>query len=243
MPSGSFTRYLVIKFPDLSTFENKKIRLKPSQLCFEVEGMQTPKASDDIYTEISFRKNDRLSGFNVFDIRHREPIKVKGWWHNNFITELIEDESFNLYYKKLTEDNIIAVTHVKKEISLAAMRTLEKGSAGEFQFEMGEYDFPNIIRTCVNLKGAWFSEMEHPNIRSEAAYGDQIQNDPEFLRLLAMGALSNILVHVDFQGHEVRVNVSKIGSIYFLDDFPEDFCLEFVIFMEQYLKPSGNNQA
>lgn len=236
MPSGSFTRYFVKKFPDLSIFEKKIVRPKPSQLCFDAEGMQTPKASDDVYTEILFRKDDCLGGFNVFDVRHRAPIKVKGWWHNNFITELIEDVSFSLYYKKLSTDSLIAVTHVKKDISLAAMRTLEKDPDGAFFFETGEYDFPNIIKSCVNLKGAWFSEMEYSNIRSEAAYGDQIQNDPEFLRLHAVGALSNILVHIEFQGREVRINASKIGSLYFLDEFPEDFCLEFVLFMEQFLK-------
>lgn len=239
MPTGSFTYYTVRKFPPSETLKHpRKVGPNP-QTAFNVEGMQPHDAPDPIFTEIRYRHGDSLAGYKVFDVEHRQPVHIRGWWNNNWITQIIQDEKFNLYYNP---DKQVAITHVRKEVSLSATSALEKWASNQFKFEINSLDFNKIIQGCANLKGAWFAKMQYPGIRSEAAYGDKIQRDPEFQRLLEHGVLQNIIVEIEFNGNIVKVNASKIGSLYFIDDYPPAFCLEFWGYLSQFFEQTKMNE-
>lgn len=233
MSSGSFTWYEAEKFPLISSFTEYRFSY-PTQKGFEEKSMRPPAATDEVFTSIARRENDRRQGYSVFTVTHREPVTVHGWWHNNWVTEIIEESVFDAFFKNKAN---VFVTHVKKEVSVSATRTLNRHQAELFKLNHREYDFRSVINNCVNLKGAWFSEMKYARISSEAAYGNLIQNDPEFERLLQHGVLRNIFVHIEFENKEVRVNLSRIASTYFLDTFPDDFCLRFLEYMSDFFVP------
>lgn len=233
---GTFTWFNIKKFPDLSDLITPlKISVTPTQvpIAYQEEEFEQSASSDAIFTEISYRPDNKVSGFDLLRVHHRSPVKVRGWWHNKFITQIVEEEQFDVFFRK---NSNCLITNTKKEIGIDAMRSLHRGGPDKFEFSHGKLDFKRLIKECANLKGAWFEKMQYSSIRSEAAYGDRIDKDPEFERLLNHGVLQNIIIDIDYQGMLARVNASRMGSIYFIGEYALDYCLDFWDFISGYFE-------
>ncbi len=103
-----------------------------------------------------------------------------------------------------------------------------------FDLQTLSLDFTQIIPKAINVIGSWFKGMQHTNIRTEAAFGSGINKDPEFLRMAELGHHSNLIVVMNFGSDTFKVNLSKQGSAYFMDEHPLQTCLDFVMHLRKY---------
>ena len=176
-------------------------------------------------------KVKRKDGFTRAKVTHRKGVKIEGMWHGNVITEVVEQTEFDSYFSR---DRHVFIAEVEKEIALSVAEDLSTDARLRefFSFRKIEIDFTQIIPRAINVIGAWFKGMRYTNIRTQAAFGNQITVDAEFVRMAQHGNQSNLVVVLDHAGTQVKVNVSKVGSTFFMEDYPLATCLEF---MEQLL--------
>jgi len=223
MPSGTFVPFQILSFPTARA-EMRTVERRP-------RGSRDEQA-DPVYTQIAFR-DGRVAGFGRAEILHRKGVQVEGFWHGYPITEIVEQKTFDAYYKWSRNDRLF-IAQTEKEVALSAADALSKEFRDVLNLETVTIDFRQIIATAVDVTGSWFKGMRHPNIKCEAAFGYHINRDPEFLRLCQIGNHSNIVAIMSFGTEMLKVNISKIGSVYFMDDHPVETCLRFVEHLQQY---------
>jgi hypothetical protein len=187
--------------------------------------------ADPIFTEFSFGRGAPQGGFQVGRITHRQAVHVEGFWHGTPITELVQESKFDAYYRL---DEKILIAHCRKEVALSAVRALNGGFGEVLELRPVEVDFARIIPRAITVIGSWFKGMSYSNIRSEAAFGNQINRDPEFARMCALGKHTNLIVVISHGADTLKVNLSRDGSAYFMDNTPTQTCLEFVALLTQY---------
>jgi len=224
MPSGTFVIFLVQRFPEPGgrrkyyKTEDRKPR-----------GSRDERA-DPVYTSIRLTGEGAPAGFNHAAMTHRKGVRIEGLWHGNVITEVVQQSKFDAYFDL---GNRIFIARTEKNIGLSAVKDLNEDEALRefFQLRTVDLDFRQIIPRAINVIGSWFKGMRYTNIRSEAAFGDQINRDAEFTRLSGLGQHSNLLVVLDFNGSAIKVNLSRVGSTYFMEDYPLRTCLEFMVYL------------
>jgi hypothetical protein len=222
MPTGTFVLFDIVRFPDT----RRPIRTEPRR----PRGSRDEEA-DPVFTELRFTRQDTVAGFEVARVTHRRGVHVEGFWHGTPITQFVEQKVFNAFFRL---DDRALIAHTKKEIALAAADALCDEFSEVLELRNVELDFGQIIPIAINVIGSWFKGMRYTNIRSEAAFGSQINRDPEFLRMSRLGNHSNLVVVMNFGGEQIEVNLSRDGSAFFMGDYPVDVCLRFVIDLRRY---------
>jgi len=222
MPSGTFVPFEIARFPDGT--KPLKTKDKPPR------GTDDPEA-DPVYTKLTFSDGGKVGGFQRATITHRKGVRVEGLWHGTPITELVEHKEFDAYFDL---EKKVFIAHTTKEVGLSAVDALNQEFKEIFDLRTAALDFARIIPHAVNVIGSWFKGMKFSNIRTEAAFGSGINKDPEFLRMAGLGNHSNLIVVMHFGSDTFKVNLSKEGSVYFMDEHPVHTCLDFVMHLRKY---------
>ena len=192
--------------------------------------------TDPVYTELRFRTRARVREFNLATVTHRKGVHVDGYWHGNPIHEIVQVSNFDAYFS-LNQHMLIA--NAKKDVALSAVHNLTTEFHQILELREYEIDFSRIIPRALNLIGSWFKGMRHTNITTEAAFGSHINQDEEFRRKARLGTLSNLIVVMDFGGDTIKANLSKIGSAYFLEGYPIETCIGFLLHLRRYRIPAS----
>ncbi len=222
MPSGTFVPFEVVRFPS-----NRKT-LKTEER--RPRGSDDPQA-DPVYTQLAFSTHKVAGNFEQAILTHRKGVYVEGFWHGTPITHIVEQKKFDAYFDV---NQKILITRARKETALSAVEALNDEFKDIFQLRTIGLDFAQIIPRAVNVIGSWFKGMQFTNVRTEAAFGSGINNDPEFKRMAALGRHSNLVVVMHFGSDMFKVNLSKEGSVYFMDEHPLQTCLSFVMHLRKY---------
>lgn len=221
MASGTFVAHRIVRFPEAGrTFTTEEKRPRGS----------VDEEADPVFTRMNLRRAPLVEGFSQARLTHRKGVRIEGYWHGNPVTEVVQEKRFPAYYDV---GRAIFVSRVQKQIAMSAIAVLNDELA-DFDLRQVELDFTNIIPVASNVIGSWFKGMRYTNIRSEAAFGDHIDRDAEFLRMSGLGRHSNLVVVIPFEDAEVKVNISRDGSVYFLEDYDLETCLRFVVYLLQF---------
>jgi hypothetical protein len=220
MPRGTFVVFRADRFPETSsrrTYKTEEKRPRASR----------DDRSDPVFTSIRLSNESSVSGYEQALVTHRKGVKIEGLWHGNIISEVVQQKKFDAYYNR---ERQIFIAQAEKEIALAAAEALSSDNALRefFRFRSIELDFSQITPRAINVIGAWFKGMRYTNIRTEAAFGSHITVDAEFSRMAQHGNQSNLLVVIDHGGEHLKVNISKVGSAFFMEEYPLETCLGFV---------------
>ena len=232
MPTGTFVIFDIIRFPD----EPRTMKTEPRP----PRGSRD-EAADPVYTQIKFPRDSRVGPFRMATVTHRKPVRVEGYWHGNLVMEVIQHKQFHAYFDV---DEKALISHVQKDIALAAVDALNREFKEVFFLRELSLDFARIIPQALNVIGSWFKGMRFTNVRTEAAFGSQINRDPEFQRLSGLGSHSNLIVVMNFASQTIKVNLSRDGSAFFMDDTPLSVCLDFMLHLRHYRleSPPASNQ-
>ena len=222
MPRGTFVIFRVDRFPEPGNARTYKTEEK------------RPRGSDDEHADLvytSIRISDQqapIAGeYGRAALVHRKGVKIEGVWHGNIITEVVQQKKFDGYFNRQRRTFI---AEVEKEIAMSAAEALsgDRVLGQHFRFRKIDLDFSRITPRAINVIGAWFKGMRYTNIRTEAAFGNHITIDPEFLRMAQHGNQSNLILVIDFNGTHLKLNISRAGSAFFMQDCPLEMCLAFM---------------
>jgi len=238
MPSGTFVLFSLHRFPERRA-RNNSYKTEERRPRGSVDDR-----SDPVYTSISLSPagEHAVADFGHAVAVHRKGVRIEGWWHGNQITQVVQQRRFDIYFD---HQRALFVAHVEKEIALSAVRDLVRDDETREHFDLRpiEVDFRQIIPRALNVIGSWFKDMTYTNVRTEAAFGDHITRDAEFMRMSQLGNHSNLTVVMDFRGQQMKVNISRIGSAYFMADYPLEDCLEFMVMLHGFrIQEQANNQ-
>jgi hypothetical protein len=222
MPRGTFVIFHLDRFPEPGNTRTYKTEEKRPRASHDQQ-------ADPVYTTIRIPNQQVPIGadYSRASVVHRKGVKIEGVWHGHIITEVVEQRKFDGYFNRQRRTFI---GEVEKEIAMSAAEALNSDPAlGQlFRFRKIELDFSQITPRAINVIGAWFKGMRYTNIRTEAAFGNHITVDPEFRRMAQHGNQSNLILVIDFGGTHLKVNISRAGSAFFMQDCPLETCLAFM---------------
>lgn len=242
MPRGTFVIFRLDRFPPpdgRKTYKTAEKRPRGSH----------DNHADPVFTSITLHDDETQPEdlYSKANVTHRKGVRIEGMWHGHVITEVVAQKKFDCYFSR---ERRLFIAEVDKEVALSAAEALSTDDVLRelFSFRRIELDFTQITPRAINVIGAWFKGMQYTNIRTQAAFGNQITVDPEFTRMAQHGNQSNLVVVLDHAGTHVKVNVSKVGSTFFLDDQTLETCLGFMeglLAFERVVNPNaappGNN--
>jgi hypothetical protein len=190
--------------------------------------------ADSVYTSISLRNTNIFDNFKISDIIHRNVIKINAQWHGNLIKEGIKERRYHAYYDLKKG---LLVSTVEKNIALAAINRLNKELCQIFSIKGMTFDFPQLMDEIIDVTNVWFKMKErNEKIRQLALFGNNISSSNYYKELEKQCSVSSICVIFPFDEQQIKVNISKMGSIYFHEDHPLEFCLKFVTYMTKFEK-------
>lgn len=227
MAKGTFVINLIEKegFPsEERTYNTPKKLIKTASAIQE----------DRIFTSIKLKNTNIFNSFKISDVIHRHMVKINAHWHGNFIKEGIKERRYHAYYN-LKEG--LLVSNVEKNTASAAINRLNKELNQIFSIKGMKVDFSKIMDEIIDITNVWFKMKESKdNIRQIALFGNNISSSNYFKELEKQCTVSSICAIIPFDEQELKVNISKMGSIYFYEDHPLEFCLKFITYMKQFEK-------
>jgi hypothetical protein len=198
---------------------------------------------DSLYTEIQLNLDTSLKGFRSAVITQRWPIKVgsgdnERWiWHGETIEKMVVVKLFHAYYKRDTNKPFF-ISHVEKKIAKSAIKKLYVNFKNVFDLQEMVFDLRAIYNEIskghiqnAKIIGGWIKRSDEKPIHSEAAFGDEVTNDDEFIAFADKGEFTNLKVGFNFNQEDLKASISKIGSLFFASDNSFENSIAFIEFI------------
>ncbi len=232
MENKSFTIHSIKVLPQSGNFKTEPIPLEGASAWEE----------DSLYTEINLNLDTPVAGFREAVISQRWPIRVGGgntgsWiWHGETIKKMVVAKVFPAYYKRDT-DKPFFVSNVEKKIAKSAIKNLNACFESKFDLREVVFDlraiYNEISKSLIHeakIMGGWIKRSDEKPIHSEAAFGDEVTNDKEFIAFAEKGVFTNLKVGISFNQEDLKVSISKNGSLFFASDNSLENSIAFIDF-------------
>ncbi|MGB9005696.1 MAG: hypothetical protein WCB96_08235, partial [Candidatus Aminicenantales bacterium] len=200
-------------------------------------------ADDLLFTRLVLTRKKAVGGFFYAQLVHRQVLRPEQqgdshWFHGGHeLDEIVTEHRFIAYWHP---ERSLFVCHADRELARSAITSLNRRLDG-FALAPVRLD-PQRVRQAHQhgvLLGVWLRRPGQDLIRTQAAFGADVENGPDFAQAVKKGELSSIRLQTMFDRRRLRVNVSRSGSMFFSQDAPLDTCLGFIIHLLAYR--SGSN--
>lgn len=209
MNGGAFTLYRIHHFPAKAA----QYRTQPRR----PRGARDYQAAPT-FTTLDLRGRRLVHGFLEARLEHRDGVRIEGMWHDEPVHELVKVEVFPAYYRA---EKKLFVACANRVLSKAATDRLNKDLPDDVHLVAIRLDFAKLLEslpTGTPILGAWSTDGKRASVRTRAVFGDRIDKAAEFKRMRASGQLSNLSLVFPLGQEHMKVNLSRAGSAFFLDD-------------------------
>jgi hypothetical protein len=203
--------FKAVEFPSQRPLRYRTPAVGHQGQMFNESSQRSPDSSDEPYTKVESVPASTL-GFEVFHGLHRARQNVHGYWHGSFVSSIIDEEEFDVYFR--SGDGLLIV-RARRDVAESVAARLSATKRSGFELRKYNVNFDLLRQAAANVTGAWFSNMQLPNIRTEGAYGSQIDLDPEFRRLSQVGVITSLRVRWQGSSTLRDLYVGEHGSVYF----------------------------
>jgi len=178
-----------------------------------------------------------------YDFKHDLKINKSGHVFGQNFSYYIEPNEFFVY----TMSNLnLALVNVKKDVVIDLINVSR--SYDDYGIRLVNIEIPiaEIIKKIGIINGAWFSDINEPNLKSAGLFGTNVDQSTQFLDTSKIGDLSAINFIYLYKGIDLKLQLTKFGSLVFQARIMDEKTkkpnvydeIKFLIyFYNKYIKP------
>jgi len=236
MVNNTFVFHYINKIPQKGIIGTKPIPIQSASAWEE----------DLIYTRIHLNLKSSIPGFMYASIKHRWAIRTfrstseQITWHGEIIDYMIVERQFNAFYDLRKK---IFISQADRKIVKNAIGIINSSFKDDFNFSEINIDLNKMYLEISNntvknskITGGWIRRSDKNPIRIEAAFGNEVTNDKEFVRLANKGDFTNLRVVIPFNNKNIISSISSGGSVFFMGKYSLKKCLSFIEFLIKNFK-------
>lgn len=148
-------------------------------------------------------------GFDLYKAHHDLKVRQFGKVYGKTFNSYLQPTDFAMYFRPTDRLALLATKRDVVDGFLAALAESKKGT----EIKRHSVDLQSLVHRG-KIVGAWFSEIQQPNLKTAGFFGPDVDRSQEFQTATNRGQLSEVLFsHRDSGGEEHTVAITKNGAV------------------------------
>lgn len=217
MPAQAYYLLAERRFPDRDEFE----AAEPGSLLTDEE-----ENVEEVSSRVERYREQTVEGCTIYQAEHdyRKELRFVGRARGQRFREYVQIRNFPVFrYHEAPHPDLFkpVVIRTNKQVAFDFVERMNM-YVDDFDLKRTEVDMDCLKNQLRELSGAWFSDMQSPNLASTAVFGPHVELSNEFQHAEQHGELSNITFPFELNGDPHKIMVTRQGAVVTYENFALD---------------------
>lgn len=214
MPAAAYYIHAERSFPDRANFQaSEPLSLLPND----------QENVEECSSRVRRSAEQEIEGYEIYVAEHdyRERLRFLGRARGQTFREYVSVRTFPLFRFLTDPDGLSFHPLIIKTNRKVASDFVDRMNqyVADFRLDRTVVDFDCLRPRLEEIRGAWFSRMQGPNISSTAVFGPHVELSHEFQHAEAIGHLANIIIPFEIDGEWHPIQITANGAVVLYESF------------------------